>query len=211
MSQEFAAIFAAPAQDAGSVLIAVDQSLADLGFRRGNTLSRLELEKNIEEEISHFGTLSAAAPRIKDWSGASISFQSRDFGIAVAAYSWKQGFHNCYVSLPWKRFIELFQSGKRDLYYASLFAVAGASATVAGFADVGLDPDPFSPDDAVARIKDNPAKPGSPSSLGLISQKRMKPAEVRAFASQAFVLREVSGYWLLEEKDYLAVYGTLAT
>lgn len=213
MSQDFITVLAAPDQPVAILMASADNRLTELGFRRGSSIYRedLESDEKPEEAVRLRSSLSDAMAELMTWNAASMEFRKAGLTLELIGVRWSAGFSNCFVRTELKSFVRLYQGGAIREYYDAITALASAIGSPGGFGDVELDLAPAKPEQVAQRIRDNPGNKGQPCSIGLFSTAVMNDAQIDPFAGDAFVVLKIGNYWLLEERSYREVFPRLRT
>jgi hypothetical protein len=116
---------------------------------------------------------------------------------------------NCYVGIPKGRLESLFTEDGLGSLYGLYCRIADAGGAVGGFAGMDRDPVFLAPDAVMAAILDDPGNPGYRASLGILSSDGLPRAELDAKLGAGVRIQQWGRYWILEDCDFLDVYGSV--
>lgn len=118
----------------------------------------------------------------------------------------EQGF-NCFVSIPKHKLESFFREDGLGSLYGLYCRIADAGGAVGGIAGMDRDPVFLTSDAVVTVIFDDPGNPGYRVSLGIVSSDLLSLAELEAKGSVGFRIRQWGRYWIMEDRDFLDVFG----
>jgi len=207
MARTFRIILAGPDKDLVAILTAVEEPLANLGFRRGRSVMRADPEQPPEErteEAVEIRSLAVQSPELTDWKGAYVDWRSPAFSLGVQIARWSRGFLNAYVGIDRDELSRLYVEGV-GRFYEALAILAAACKASGGVGATGLPFDPLPPDKVAQVFLDNPVNPGAACPLGLFAASMLTRPQVEQLTGDDFTIRELPGFWLLEDRDFVEV------
>ena len=220
MSSEFLMTLAGTSLDAGGTANKILLALKAMKFELVDYVDELAYDRSdcTFEATDRFGAHDVISPAERlMWK---VRNELGDGFIASLISPWatvnlllgvvEQDF-NCYVGIPKsKREAFAIEDGLGSLYglYCRIAEAAGA---VGGIAGMDRDPVFLAPEAVMAAAVDDPGNPGFRASVSILSSDLLSGVELEAKAGAGFRIRQWGRYWILEDRDFLDVYGSVET
>jgi hypothetical protein len=87
--------------------------------------------------------------------------------------------------------------------------VAESIAAIGGYGAVELPFDPLTPDQLLGRINGGEPKSGSGADCALLLKENFSPDSLAELFGTSFEVRALGSYWLLENREFLALHPHL--
>jgi hypothetical protein len=210
-------VLAGPHGSPAEVLVDLERKLSILEFRRISPVIQAGFDegRGVFDELDEDSEFLQVPSEVQDsreippeWKALSAEFQGPVYSFYVLLGATKLSFLNCYIDISDRSLRELFARDAVHSFYAAVLAATTSMRATHGFGALELPFEPISPARALEAIWSNPESPGAPSWVGIVSQDVMSEDDMmHNDAAKDFDISSLAaGFWLLENKEYLALY-----
>ena len=209
MAITFRIVLAGPAADVATILLKVEEPLANMGFRRDRVLRHTELESDDAlNELAEVPSLSQAGEELREWNGLSAHYMSPDFEFGAQFYRWGTGFVNAYVGIDKRALSRLFATRTADRFYTPLIAIAQAMRAEGGFGDTELPFDPVKPDAVTSLFFNSPDR--GPFLIGLFALGTLSKDQLNYLEQDEYDVWQRDGYLLAQDRAFVEISSKYA-
>jgi hypothetical protein len=212
VAQDFTMALVGPQQRVAVLLASIDRRLSEAGLSRGSAVYQEDLDGDSHPDVE----VPLSGRPVRDvidklifWRAASMEFHRDALTVEIVIGQRAIGFTNCFLRTDLRSFIRLYQQKQQNAYFAAAVGVAESIAAMGGYGAVELPFDPLAPDQLISRINGGEEGSGGGADCALLLKEDTPRDRITELFGTMFEVRELGAYWLLESREFLALYPQL--